>query len=194
MSSGDDFVAWALWFPHDDDEGADVLCRHWVPEVAIEKRENMKPQLLAWAKAGLLTVIPGTMVDDRIVRKQIERDLADFNVLEAGFDDWACRQLGAELCEGGAPFASVRPYFSVLHTPTMHVAKLVYDKTLCHMGDPVLEWQVGNVVLEKKENFVRPSKDVKKVKDKIDGAFAVIGAAERSLVYEQPQKAGCLVA
>ena len=58
---------------------------------------------------------------------------------------------------------------------------------MCHGGDPVLRWMMGNVVLK-----IDPSGNIKPDKansgDKIDGAVAAVMALGEYLTFEPPEQ------
>lgn len=173
-----DFTAVA-WLALDDAGIVDVVCRMWLPEAALERRERtVQVSFREWVKRGLLTVTPGRTVDYARVRAMILDDARTFNVVEMGYDPWNAVQLAGELAAEGVVMVPIRPGFSSMHDATSSLGERVLSRTLRHAGHDVLRWMASNMVVQRdSDGRIRP--DRKRAMEKIDGVVAMILALDR---------------
>lgn len=183
LSHTQDFTAWALLFPWDDDGegfGADVLWRVWIPEKAVVTRERMGPQIEAWAKAGFVTITSGDLIDHRDVQAQVFADCEKFRNTEIGYDNFHSYPVISEFIEQGLELADVSQGYRGMNAPAKYLESLLSLKRLNHGGNPVARWMISNAVAEyDRDDHVRPSRT--KSADKIDGVMAMLSALERSM-------------
>ncbi len=188
LSSTNDFTALSWWFPDEDGDGAEVLTRLWLPEGSLDSRPRMREDIRAWARAGYITVCPGTRMDYRAVAAQIAEDCHTFDVQTLGFDPWHAPHIITLLDEfdlDKLEMVKVSQYASVMNAPARLFEKMVADGTLDHGGSPVLRWMAGNVVAEVNPyQAMRPSKG--KSGDSIDGITSMLIALERAMAPREP--------
>lgn len=179
LSSTTDMCSWRLlWYFEDLWWTAG---RYWVPEDAVRLRtERRSVPYASWVKAGLITQTPGDSVDYAIIRRDIVADYGRFQPQKIGFDPWNATQLAGELLDDGLPLEQFiqgpRSYNSA-----MKATEVAYTSgRLRHGGNPVLRWNVANVVPRRDVNM-NEAPDRKKSADKIDGActlFMCFGLAQ----------------
>ena len=183
LSSTKDFTALSWWFPHDEDDGADVLTRLWIPEGSLEDRSRMRDDIRSWASGGYVTLVPGPSMDYRAVARQIAADCHDFDVQSLGFDPWHAPNIITLLDEFDLDrlvMEKVPQYASTMNAPCRLYEKLLVDRLLDHGGSPALRWMSQNVVAEVNPyEAMRPSK--KKSTDSIDGITSQLIACERAM-------------
>jgi phage terminase large subunit-like protein len=183
LSSTSDFTALSWWFPNDDDDGADVFTRLWVPEGSLDNRARMRDDIRAWARAGYVELVPGTRMDYRAVAAQIAEDCHTFDVQALGFDPWHAPHIITLLDEfdlDRLEMVKVNQYPSVMNAPCRLFEKMVADGTLDHGGSPLLRWQASNVIAEVNPyEAMRPSK--RRSGDSIDGITSMLIALERAM-------------
>jgi len=183
LSSTSDFTALSWWFPHDDDDGADVLTRLWIPERQLCERSRMRDDIRSWAEAGYVTLVPGDRMDYRAVAAQIAADCHAFDVQALGYDPWHAPHIITLLDEFDLDrlvMEKVSQYASIMNAPCRLYEKLLVDGLVDHGGSPALRWMSQNVVAEVNPyEAMRPSK--KRSTDSIDGITSQLIALERAM-------------
>jgi phage terminase large subunit-like protein len=103
-----------------------------------------------------------------------------FRVEEIAFDRWSARATMESLESQGLPVVEFPQNLATYARPVNDFESLMMNRRLCHGGNPVLRWAVGNVVLDSdaSENR-RPTK--KRSADRIDPATASIMALGRAV-------------
>lgn len=171
-----DMVAWCLLF---HDEKADhfyCVVRYWVPLEAVHSRtERRSVPYQGWVNQGLVTLSQGDTLDYDVIEAQVLADYEEFQPSVIAFDPWNSTALTNNLTAEGVPMAAfiqgARSY-----NPAMKACEVAYiDRRLSHGGNPVLLWNMCNVVPVYDTNMnVKP--DRKRAPDKIDGACALFMA------------------
>lgn len=179
-----DLNAFALWFP----KQRALLCHFWLPRENLRERmDRDRVPYDQWERAGFLTLTDGNSVDQDAIRRHINALSSRYEIQEIGFDPWNATQMSYWLQEDGAKVWELRQGFKTLSEPTKEFEKLVVSHTLAHDGNPILRWQVGNVIPRVDENGnARPDKA--RSRGRIDGVVAAIMAIAVSL-REPPKKA-----
>lgn len=171
LAATTDMVAWALLWS--DGKRYYTHVRYWVPEEAVRARtERRTVPYAGWVEQGLVTLTDGETVDYDAVERQIVADYEEFTPSEIAFDPWNSTALTNRLTEQGIPLvAFIQGAKS--YNPAMKACELAYmERRLHHAGNPVLTWNMANVVPVHDTNMnVRP--DRKRAPDKIDGACAL---------------------
>ena len=180
LSTTSDLTALVLVFPSDD-ETFDILPRFWIPEEAVRVRSRRdRVPYEAWVRAGLVTQTPGEVVDYSFILKQIEEDAERYELKEVAIDRWNATKLMAELDDRRITAVPFGQGFASMSSPTKELMNLARQKRLRHAGNPVLRWNMANVVVRKDAagNF-KPDKE--RSSEKIDGAVALVMAIDRAL-------------
>jgi phage terminase large subunit-like protein len=175
-----DLAAVALLF--EDDNRVVAFPRFYVPEAAIEDARNAAYR--GWQIEGYLNETPGDVIDLNQIEDDIRADLDRFNVLEIAFDQWQSQQMITSLMNSGANVVEFRQVVSNFSEPTKELDAMMRVGTIAHNGNPVLKWNIGNVVghYDAKEN-VFPRKE--RPENRIDGAVALIMALGLKLKGDQ---------
>ena len=178
LASTTDMTAWRLYWLK---EGiAYTWGRYWVPEDAVKQRtERGTVPYASWITSGHITQTPGNVTDYDIVKRDVLADWERFQPIEVGFDTWNATQLANDLMVAGVnmiQFIQGPKSFN----PAMNAVERMYlSGNLRHGGDPVLTWNMANLVPRTDQNKnVAPDK--KRSPEKIDGAVALFMAAGRA--------------
>lgn len=178
-----DIASLAFIFP-EDDGGATVFGRHYLPEELVkEAAASTGGNYAQWAKAGWLTLTPGNVIDLDHIESDVKRAARRFNVKSFAHDPWQAQQMVAHLAEESIECIEVKPMVSTFSPAMKEVEALVKAKKLRHNGDPCARWMVSNVVA--KEDFkqnVYPRKE--KPGRKIDFFVAMLEAMNRFVAAE----------
>lgn len=184
LASTTDLAARALVFPPVDTmDFYDVQMRFYFPEgnLALRRRRLGATDVEPWARAGLIRLTEGEVIDYDVIREDLNRDSEEYNIKEIAFDRWNATQLAGQLDADGFTVVPTGMGFATLSDPTKFLLGLILSRRLNHRGHPVLAWNASNVGSEQDAaGNIKPSK--KKSKEKIDGVVALILALSRALV------------
>lgn len=199
LSDKDDITAVHLAALDDDDR---LLLKSWffVPEEALKRtsqadRENVE-LYKKWRAAGKLIVTPGDMVDQRRVKRHIARVFKALGARRVTFDQWGSQiiasQLNEDLSSPDQPVAFIMSKSAANVTPAAkEIEARVKAKSdlLVHDDNPVMNWMVGNAVVDRRVNgSLLPKKPKAMSRQKIDGVDSMINAVA-SLVMAAPEPA-----
>ena len=190
LGSKSDLTAKVLIFPGEDDEGRTtyaVFCQCYLPRRAVEQSTNS--QYVGWAEEGYLIVTEGAMTDFNVVEEDLRLDLSRYEVSAIVYDPWQATQLATSLAEDDAPMIECRNTVQNMSDPMKSLEALVLDHRICHDGNPVLTWMMGNVVakVDAKDNIF-PRKE--RYEEKIDGVVALIMGLGNAIVDDNDRWAG----
>jgi phage terminase large subunit-like protein len=194
LSSTLDITAFVLVFPPETDEDDyHVLCRFWVPEVAMHERSKRdRVPYDVWVRQGHVTATPGEVIDYDYVSEQVKSDCNMYDLRELAFDRWNSSQLINDLQkENVTDLVQFGQGFSSMSAPMKDLEKLIVEHRIAHGNNPVLTWMANNLVAsEDAAGNIKPDKE--KSTERIDGMVALIMALDRALrhgssisVYEQ---------
>ena len=185
LSATTDLSAFVLIFPDDNDPpNYTVLPYFWLPEARATAERRDAVDYRAWARAGKIKLLPGDVLDQRLIKKDIQNLANQYRIREIAFDRWNAFQLAVELGEEGANMVSTGMGYASLSAPSKTLEEWVLSGRLNHGGHPVLTWCVGNVTLEQDAaGNIKPSKG--RSVDRIDGAMALVLAISRAMLREQ---------
>lgn len=179
LAATKDMVAECLLFY--DERRYYAHMRYWVPEEAVRMRtERRTVPYQGWVERGLITLCPGDTIDYELIERQIAADYEEFQPESFAYDPWNATSICNRLTDQGVPLlAFIQGAKS--YNPAMKACEVAYtERRLNHGGNPVLTWNMANVVPIHDTNMnVRP--DRKRSADKIDGAcslFMAFGLAQ----------------
>ena len=162
-----------------------AFVKFYVPQEAVFSERH--PQYPLWVDSGHLTMTPGSTLDFRVVREDIEALMGMLDVQGLAYDPWGSTQLVNDIVESWPALTVVefRQTTSNFTEPTRELEGLIESKALRHDGNPVLTWNIGNVVGHyDRTGMVFPKKS--RAENKIDGAVALIMALGSSMFQEDP--------
>lgn len=195
LASRVDLASMVMVFPglrEDGERSYSVFSRMYLNAAAVERARDQ--HYAGWAHAGHLTVTPGNVTDYTRIADDLVGIAARHALREVAFDPYHAESL--------MQFVQARPDWPTnvewvkvpqtvqMMSPAMkELEGLVADRKLQHSGNPVLTWNMANVVChrDRKEN-IYPVK--LRIENKIDGAVALIMALSRavSMVLMDPDR------
>lgn len=148
----------------------------YLPQEVVEERAQGTYNMFdKWAKQGLVELIDGPMIDQKVVERYLNEVMGLMDVQRLSFDAWQAHQLVQNLQERDAPAVQV-PNSIKNMSPAMKKADgLVASRMFEHDGNAAMSWMIGNVVARRDEKgnvMPRKLRDV----DKIDGPVAMMYA------------------
>ena len=190
LSQSRDLTALVFVFP-DDAGGFDVLPRFFLPANGIAEKSDLdRVPYDLWARQGLLTLIPGAVVDPGVVAETIAEACETYDVQRIAYDRWRIEDLKRELGRIGAepPIEPFGQGFRDMAPALDKMERLIVEARLRHGGNPVLTFCASNAVVE-----MDPAGNRKLAKNKssgrIDGVVALamaLAAVDREEVEEVP--------
>ena len=159
-----------------------AFCDFFLPRETVERGENS--QYSGWEQEKRLTVTEGAITDFDIIEQRILEYCRRFEVIEVGYDPFQATQMVMRLLGEGINMIEVRPTVLNFSEPMKQLEALVISGKLKHTADPILTWNVSNVVchVDAKDN-IYPRKE--RSENKIDGVVALIMALNRQLAYQK---------
>lgn len=190
LSTNTDIAGYVMLFPPDDDcKLWQVVNRFFIPKDNAEKREDRdKVPYLTWARAGLISLTEGNVIDYAVIQESFWEDAQKFEMTEIAFDRWNFESLRQKFIADGIAeekFVSFGQGFVSMSAPSKELEKLLLAKEIAHGGHPVLRWMAGNVAAEDDAaGNIKPSK--KCSKEKVDGIIMLVMALGRAIVAPEP--------
>lgn len=186
----DDLSAFGICGRWDDENGHSryaFQCRSYICENA--SRNLLDEPWAAWLDAGWLIKTDGNTTDFDRFRDDLLEWAERFNCSQWRFDPANARQFGSELQNkyGLMPVEFPQNH-KQYHEPFVDLKAQIVEQNVQHLPDPVLAWQIGNVVARQNYNgLIMPDK--LKSKDKIDAVAVLIMAFSgvRPATPEAPQ-------
>lgn len=135
------------------------------------------PAYQAWDALELLDVTSGNIVDYEEIEQAIGEAVERFQVEFVPYDPFQATQLSTRLQKEGVPVIEYRPTVLNFSEPMKELDALMRSRRIIHGGDPVMEWEISNVVgaPDKKDN-VYPNKPDGQAHLKIDNPVALMSA------------------
>lgn len=120
----------------------------WLPEKFV-KAQNDKVDYQKWVDDELITETPGTDADHRLIAKEVIDICSKFQVQVVGFEQTFAQFVAPELEADGILVMQINQGFNNLGQQTALFQKMAREGTIEHFKNPVLRWQIGNVVTHK---------------------------------------------
>lgn len=190
LASVQDLCSYVLLFPpsHEAEKWV-VLQWSWVPEQTVEQRVKVDAApYLQFIERGELITNARRTTDYDMIKAKILWSAEEYILHSVGFDRYNAYQMIPQIEEYGIRMEGFNQSFPSMSAPTLTVETLATERMLEHGGDSLLAWAISNVVLEKKDDFVKPSKGL--ANEKIDPAVALIMATGQANEYMHEITAG----
>jgi phage terminase large subunit-like protein len=204
-ASSEDLIAIAMFFPSPS-EGIphDLLMHYWVTDkCAADRMEDKDYRYREWADQGLVDIVEGNVYDDHAVIDYIYNLCDTVKINSVGYDKLNATQIALELIARGLQTSKWVPNsWSLWNEPTKTLEKMVVQKSINHMGNPILEYQISCVVIKymtskksrsvsddeeedprQKEDYIKPDKSLSS--DNISGVMALIIALGEWMNHKQ---------
>jgi len=193
-----DMTAFVMVFaPAEGDDTYDILCKFYCPEEGIilrSKRDRVNYDI--WQQRGFLTATPGETVDYGFIEKDILELVKKYEITQIGFDPWKAtstyNRIMAELNptndDKGFQMVEVRQGAKSMHEPAQDLLVNVMNGKIRHGGNPILRWNMDNLVMraDANENL---APDKSKAVERIDGGVALIMSWGRMLFGKEVKSA-----
>ena len=128
--------------------------RRWVPTDAVAQRtERGTVPYAGWVAAGLITQLPGNVLDYAVIERDILQLTHRFKPKVIGYDPWNIRDLVTRLVTAELPMQEFRQGPKSYHPAMQETERLYLSGLMRHGGDPVLNWCASNVVPRRDENM-----------------------------------------
>jgi phage terminase large subunit-like protein len=160
-----------------------IFGKYYLPESAAEPGNPNYDVYAAWSRNPKVNLVltPGNIIDFEFIEQDLIYDRNNFQVAEFAYDPYQATELATRMMKEALPMVEVGATVRNFSEAMKALDALILSGNICHDGDPVLDWMVGNVYGKKdaKDN-VYPRKV--RNENKIDGAVALIMALGRDLV------------
>jgi phage terminase large subunit-like protein len=182
LSATDDLTSFTLTFePSAGSPYFWLLAWHFMPgdKVKALSKKHLVPYH-HWIEEGWIEATPGPVVDLDFVRDRIVELCQDYEVDEICFDPHMATRLVRELDEDhGIEMLKHRFGAISINAPMRATERLIIQGRLLHNNNPVMNWEIGNVVtLVDSGGLIKPDKQ--KGRKKIDGPVAMIMSTGRA--------------
>lgn len=170
---------------------------HFLPEAAFERTSQADRENVAlyakWRAARKVIVTPGDMIDQLTVKRRIKRLALALGIRRITFDQWGSQiiasALNEELASADEPVAWIMPKTAGNVTPAakeIEARVRARGALIRHDDNPVMNWMVGNAVVEHRVNgSILPKKPKGGSRQKIDGVDAMINAVAPQVTAEE---------
>jgi phage terminase large subunit-like protein len=169
-----------------------VFARHYLSEGKIEEAENSSYE--GWAREGHITTNPGNETDERMIQEELI-DICRYGFQIRELDCDYSRVQGIQHVVKDAVGLLDEQLVDIPQNPknlcpaTERLSALIASGKIHHDGDPVLSWQLSNVVGKPRGNWgLYPGKE--RYENKIDGVQALLTALSRAMVGEVEETMG----
>lgn len=190
LASIQDLCAMAVFFPDrrdikDEFKRHQVVMYYWVThDKASDRKTKNEADYFTWMDQGFVQITPGNVQDYQKIRQTINEISAKYQVKTIGYDTWNSSQFAIDLAGDGA---NIKPWtpnnWALWNAPTKKLEELATGGNISHAGNPVLAWNIDNVVIRYNGEYIRPDKG--QSKDKIDGVMALIVAVGEWMGYKE---------
>lgn len=157
--------------------------RCFTPEASARERGKAdKVSYDGWARAGWLTLTPGSRIEYGIVRDAVIEMASMYNVGEIGIDPYNSQLFAEQLREHGLNVVLVPQTMPFMSPPAKEFERMIGVREIVHDRNPVLRWMLGNAMVHPDANGnIRPMKNISS--DRIDGVTAGLNALHRLMEH-----------
>ena len=167
-------------------QGKFLVGQHsYMPEDKFRERMSRdKVRFDLFVERGELTLTPGSVVDYNYLKADLLQMASKHGVQQVGFDTWNAVYLSNELMAQGLPMVEIPQSITQLTEPTKRFRERIYDGSLYHTDDHLLNWSIGNAIIQQDHNEnikISKSKSI----DRIDPVDAIMNAFARAMYDDQ---------
>ncbi len=184
LGAKSDFSSFTLLFPPNEHfDFFTCLVKFWCPQERILERDKKEHANFGqWVRQGLIDTCPGDIMENEYPEKYIE-DCFDKYVIESiGYDRYRAVDLVIRLTNRGVPMVPFAQGPVTMNAAIETLEEWILKQSLNHLGNPVLRWQSGNMMIREDVNKNK-APDKRKSKDKIDGMVSLLNAILCYLVF-----------
>lgn len=177
MSARQDLTALAIVFVRNGRWWLRV--EHWAPEARAAERQARGVTWETWSREGHLSLVPGEVIDQDLIRGRIEQLATQYHVQRIVYDPWNAGHLATQLESSGLEIVEFPQQMRYFAAPTQQFEEAVLTGKLAQDGCPLLRWQIDLVQpQEDASGNKRPAKN--RSRDRIDGVVAAIMALSQA--------------
>lgn len=146
LSAKLDLTSWCLLFP-DDDGGADVLWRFWLPETMVPTLDSYTGgQMSVWVRDGWIIATEGDTIRYSELYEAIAADHETFAIHdEISYDVWQGEAVMQEIYDRtGLEGRAVNQTYDGLSEGMNEVMRLTKAQKLRHHANPVMRWNADS--------------------------------------------------
>ena len=201
LASTDDITALSVCTGNEE-IGWGFEMHYFMPERAVERRldKDENSVYLGFKDDPHVHLTPGNVTDYNVIRRLISGHYVKDGVVEydpnnlmekylvkgVAYDRWNSLNLIRDLEGDGVPCDPYGQGFASMSFPSKEFEKCVLQGKVCHGGDEVLRWMMGNVALRyDASGNIKPDKS--RSGDKIDGVVAAVMAIGEALTFEEEE-------
>lgn len=148
----------------------------FLPQMAVQRQPKNAMAYQEWESDGHLILTPDEETDFAAVEAKLRELAGQFNVQGIAFDQWQAAMMAQRLGQDGLPVVTYPQNFSNLHPPMSRFEKLIALGQIKHNGNRMMRWMAGNVVAQRRDEFMKPAKPPRRDEAKIDGFVSLIMA------------------
>lgn len=158
--------------------GRDIYAWAFLPEDGIAERERQdRVPYRTWAKEGLLTLIPGPVIDYEYVKRAVFEAAERFDLRDVSYDRWNSSQVVKDLEDEGIEMLQLGQGFASMSSPMKETQRLIVEGKLRHGGNPLLRWCASNLAAKMDAaGNVKPDKE--RSAHRIDPIVALVMAVD----------------
>lgn len=165
----------------------------FMPKEQVMRDKKRRAMFTSWAKAGLLEMIPGKVMNFAWVRDRLLKMCDDYSVNAIAFDPWNAKSIADQMADDhGVMMVEVRQTMVGLNEASRTFEAAVASGNVEHGGHPIMRWMIKNVGKDERRGLMMPSKA--RSSDRIDGvvaavtglALAIRGIGEVSYADDEP--------
>jgi len=166
----------------------------FMPENGLAEKERLwNVPLRRWVSEGWIKVFPGDFIGEDVFEAEITAIGKKFSIADIGFDPYFSLELMSRLKAHGVvrEATGVPQTEKMLSEPSDKLLKLILEERLVYFYNPVLAWNLANVILvpNPRTSGLRPQKLHRE--EKIDGVSAIIDALQRAMFSDYAPRASC---
>lgn len=170
LSSKTDLTCASFFFPKYNA----FKCLYILPEQKVIERDDRVDYRL-WAEQGWVTVSPGRVIDEDWYMSRLLQELDKYKVKCIAYDPWGMWNMLQKFGRYQEVLMEYQQSIRYMSVPTKWFESAMLKNELNLMGNPILRWNVKNIVI-----YIDPNGNIKldkaKSRNKIDGVVACVNA------------------
>lgn len=145
----------------------------FMPQEQVMQDKKRRNMFVSWAKAGLLEMIPGKVMNFAWIRDRLLDLCEKYHVNAIGFDPWNAKAIADQMADDhGVKMVEVRQTSVGLNEASRTFEASVASGNVEHGGHPIMRWMIKNVGKDERRGLIMPSKA--RSSDRIDGVIAAV--------------------
>jgi phage terminase large subunit-like protein len=192
LSSTKDLTAFSLVFePVESDPVWRLKTWFWTPAEGIsDKQDTDKVPYVTWEKEGHIFTSPGNAISKLHVIRELVNICSQLDVQDIAYDRWRIEDLKQLMEDEGITLPTLEPFgqgFKDMSPALDEFETRLLNNVLKHEGNPCMNWNAANAVIEQDP---AENRKVSKVKSsgRIDGIVSAIMATGRSTAQQEAKQ------